>query len=250
MTYPENLHIIHLESVDSTNDYIKRNYRTLSSRFPVMVRADLQTSGRGRHDREWMSPRGGGLYTSFGFLLNNQRNLGLLPLVAGVSLVEILNCQGDENFRIKWPNDILYNQRKVAGILTETIIFGDRLTCICGIGVNVNQIQSDFPPHLQERAISLNIIHGHPFPIDNFSRELARSFFKWVEKVELGDSALITDKINHLSFHSKGDHISFHNGERTITGIFSRIESDGGLILQTEGGENSYYSGEIKMEKA
>ena len=248
MIYPENLHHIHLPSIDSTNNYLKRNYKELSPLFPVLVHADTQTHGRGRHERHWASPKGCGLYISFGFTFKNQHKLGLLPLTTGIAIVEALGELGDQPLKIKWPNDILLKKRKVAGILTETIILGDQLTCITGIGVNVNQKTEDFPPELRNHATSLQITHGQSFSIEAIKQMLSKTFFKWVEKLERGDGTAITKTINRLSAHSKGERITFHHSAQTIAGTFEGIDENGGLTLQEDGGQHTYFAGEIQME--
>ncbi len=249
MTFPEYLHIVHLNSIDSTNDYIKKNHQALSLHFPVMVHSDIQTSGRGRNGRHWNSPIGSGLYTSFGFSLNNKSKLGLLPLMTGIAVVETFLQFGEKLLLIKWPNDIMFKNRKVAGILTETIICGECLTCISGIGININQDLQDFPVHLQGTAISIKAIYGNQFSIEDIQVMLSRGFFKWLDKLERGEDTAITDAINRMCYHSKGDQITFHQGQRIIKGSFIRIDRDGGLILQEEGKQRSYYSGEIQIER-
>ncbi len=248
MTYPENLQIIRLDSIDSSNDYLKRNYLELSHRFPVMIQTETQTKGRGRSGRHWCSPGKKGLYISFGFSLNNKTKLSLLPLATGIAIVEVMSRFVDERVFIKWPNDIICKDRKLAGILTETIIYGDMLTCISGIGINVNQTINEFPLQLQQAAISLKIISGRSVSIKKLEIMLARTFFNWIEKLENGQANEITRTMNQLCIHSRGDRITFHEGDRTIQGIFNRIGDDGGLVMQSsDGTECTYYSGEIQM---
>ena len=246
MTYPKNLHVIHLNSIDSTNDYIKRNHQELKQYFPMLVHADTQTHGRGRTGRQWDSPAVQGLYVSFAFMLRNRSALGLLPLMTGAAILEVLRPLGQEAMFVKWPNDIMSRHRKLAGILTETIIYGEQLTCISGIGININQAERDFPPPLRQTAISLKNLYSRPFSIEKIKQALAHTFMGWVEKLERGEVELIVDTINHASYHSTGDKIRFHQGERIIEGTFIRIDRDGGLILQEEGKRSSYYSGEIQ----
>jgi len=251
MTYPEALHRIHFDSLDSTNDYIKQNHHHLLDKFPVMISAGTQTRGRGRSERHWSSPQGLGLYVSFGFLLENRSRLGLLPLATGIAIVEALSRFGDLQLAIKWPNDILWTNHKLAGILTETIIYGDRLTCISGIGINVNQDLGDFPPPLQDSATSLKMILGHRVSIEEVLTALTHTFLAWLEKLENEPEVSISHAINRLSQHSRGDRIRFHHGDQIIEGAFVQIGVDGGLILEyADGSRKTYYSGEIQMEKS
>jgi BirA family biotin operon repressor/biotin-[acetyl-CoA-carboxylase] ligase len=166
--------------------------------------------------------------------------------MTGVAILEVLRPLGEEAMFVKWPNDIMSRNRKLAGILTETIIYGEHLTCISGIGINVNQDVSEFPPHLRQTAISLKDIYNRSFSIEKIKQTLAHAFNRWIEKLEHGEVEEITATINRASYHSAGDKIRFHQGERIIEGTFIRIDRDGGLILQEEGKRSSYYSGEIQ----
>jgi len=246
--YPDFLYVITLEQCDSTNNYIKANHENWQDKLPVLVTSTLQTAGRGREKRNWVSPKGKGLYSTFGFNLENSQNLNLLPLIAGISVIETLKKIVDIELGLKWPNDILYKNKKIAGILIENIITASKIFCITGIGINLNHTAADFPGELQEKAISLKMITGIETSTGQINQVLAVKLFHWLEKLETGANEEIIQTANGYSSFLKDKNISFHHpvDNKIISGIFKGINHDGGLILgNKQGSSNIYYSGEI-----
>jgi BirA family biotin operon repressor/biotin-[acetyl-CoA-carboxylase] ligase len=126
----------------------------------LVVVANYQTGGRGRRGRRWVAPPGAALL--FSCLLRPEvpvARWGELPLVAGVAVVEALEAAGAQA-RLRWPNDVLVAGRKVAGILADGVADRDGHV-VLGIGVNVDQAATDWPPELADRAASLRAL-GHP----------------------------------------------------------------------------------------
>ena len=246
--YPPLLHVIPLAQCDSTNNYIKANHENLKDKLPVLVTSSLQTAGRGREKRNWVSPKGKGLYSSFGFNPGNSQNLTLLPLIAGISVIETLEKISGIEMGLKWPNDILYKNKKIAGILIENIITASETFCITGIGINLNHTAADFPGELQEKAISLKMITGLNTSAEQINPVLAALLFQWLEKLKIGTTEEIIQTANQYSSFLKDKNISFHHpaDNQVTSGIFKGINHDGGLILQNkQGGTAIYYSGEI-----
>ena len=247
--YPGSLTVFNLDQCDSTNNYIKNRLDPLKDQFPVLVTSGLQTGGRGRHQRKWISPgEGKGLYSSFGFSLATNKNLHLLPLIAGISVIEALGKVTGVDFHLKWPNDILYKEKKIAGILIENVISDTQLLCITGIGINLNHKADDFPGDLAHKAVSLKMVTGLDYGIEEMNPVLSVVFFHWLEKLKSGAQEEIIGKANGFSGHFRGKTISFHqpSGDGIVSGIFKGINHDGGLILGMEKGAPAvYYSGEI-----
>jgi BirA family biotin operon repressor/biotin-[acetyl-CoA-carboxylase] ligase len=246
--YPDFLYVIPLEQCDSTNNYVKANYENLKDKLPVLVTSSLQTAGRGREKRNWVSPKGKGLYSSFGLNLENSQNLNLLPLIAGISVIETLKKISGIELGLKWPNDILYKNKKISGVLIENIITASHIFCITGIGVNLNHTAADFPGELQDKATSLKMITGLNTSAEQLNPELAALLFQWLEKLETGATEEIIQTTNRYSAFLKDKNISFHHpsDKKIISGIFKGINHDGGLLLENkQGGTTIYYSGEI-----
>ncbi|MCP5052991.1 MAG: biotin--[acetyl-CoA-carboxylase] ligase [bacterium] len=248
--YPAGLAVIELDRCVSTNNYLKDNYGNLKDRLPVLVTAEAQTGGRGRDQRLWVSSAGIGLYSSFGFAPGHGGNLNLLPLIAAISVIETLGDISGLSFDLKWPNDILYEGKKVAGILIENTVSGSEIFCVVGIGINLNHTIGDFPGELTDRATSLMMVSGLAggYRVDEVNRRLAAVLFDWLENLKEGGNTEVIESANWFSRRLKGERISFHQspGDRVISGVFKGIHSDGGLILQDQDGSTKiYYSGEI-----
>lgn len=129
---------IDLDTVDSTNTYLKNNYSGL--RNMTFVSALLQTAGRGRKNRRWLSEKGQSLLFSLllldPFYLDHHKKLSLL---SAYSVIKALEKYGIKNLTVKWPNDVYAGDEKICGILLEAVS-RDRMEClIIGIGLNVNQ---------------------------------------------------------------------------------------------------------------
>jgi len=246
VTYPKFLKVIKFDTCDSTNNFLKKNYRKFQNEFPVLITTIEQTKGKGRETRNWFSEKNKGLYSSFAFFTKNKEHLNLLSLIAGISVSEVLNKISKNDFIIKWPNDVLYKNKKIAGVLIENIIFKKEIVSIVGIGVNLNHKQTDFPDELKESAISLKMITGKTYEVEKVNMKLSRLFFKWLDKLEKNERDKIIKKSNELGFLFKGKKVSFYNKDKIIKGIYEGINKEGGLILEEDNGvESIFFSGEI-----
>lgn len=143
-------HIIRLKEIDSTNTYLK-DRNELLQRHGLVVIAEMQISGRGRAGREFTSVRGNNL--TFSVVLHPYlplEEIQIFALLAGVTVARVL-----ENYvkqiRLKWPNDVLVNEKKICGILLETITIPDHFfpVLIMGIGLNTKGCPHDYPEELQ-----------------------------------------------------------------------------------------------------
>ena len=123
-----NFHLYHVKSIGSTNTFLKENYNSFPDNSILL--ADIQTNGRGRYTRKWISNDD---YTfSFLFKNNNYHNEILSPLAIVKALKKL-----DINGFIKWPNDVYYNNKKLSGILIESVYLGSNIAAtIVGIGIN------------------------------------------------------------------------------------------------------------------
>ena len=245
-TCPDYFNKIHLAVCDSTNDYLKQNIARLEADFPLMVSADVQIAGRGRENRGWISPENLGIYATFGFYLPDKRGLSLLSITSGIAVISMLESWIGKVFTLKWPNDILADGKKIAGILCETIIKADKIICLVGIGVNVNHDIEDFPAALRSRAGSLKLLSGVEWPLNCGRERLAASMTHWLKKLAKGRRADIIGRARYLSRSFLGQSVAFHQQGRVLRGIFLGIAPDGGLLLGLPGAEKKiFYSGEL-----
>ena len=242
----EHFNKIHLGFCDSTSDYLKQNIARLEVDFPLMVSAAVQIAGRGRGNRGWISPENIGIYATFGFYLPDNQGLALLSITSGIAVIDMLERWIGKVFALKWPNDILAEGKKVAGILCETIIKADKIICLVGIGVNVNHDTCDFPDALRSRAGSLKLLTGAEWPLPEGRERLASSMAQWLKKLMKDDRECIIDRARDLSRSFLGQNISFHHQGLVLQGVFLDIAADGGLLLGLPGAENKiFYSGEL-----
>lgn len=149
--------IISFDSIDSTNDFLKRNWEKLNN-FTVCW-ALTQTKGRGRNGRNWFSPKGG---LWFSILFKPKKvfsDINLYTKISSVALCRFFEKLNLEPF-IKWPNDVYIEKKKISGVLTETVISKSQKAIIVGIGVNIN---NDIPQELKEKAISLKQLTGKEY---------------------------------------------------------------------------------------
>jgi len=131
------------DSTESTNDNAKEHLKTQRNLFSVHL-AEQQVSGRGRNNKKWVSPHGKNIYISLGWkskLLHSQ--LEGLSLAVATSLVSSLEEFTSSDLKIKWPNDLLINEKKISGILIETTDSEDGLDIVIGIGINVHMDESE-----------------------------------------------------------------------------------------------------------
>ena len=144
-----NYYSLHLDEIDSTNNYLKSGYRLLNN-F-TFVSADYQSHGKGRNDRTWTSNPGENLM--FSFLIKDEMLLkqsSIISLVTAIEVAKVIESYDIKSVSIKWPNDVLIGDKKVCGILAEAQL-PDYL--VVGVGLNVNQ--KEFPNDLRRPATSL-----------------------------------------------------------------------------------------------
>ena len=228
----------HFTEIGSTNTYLKENTKSINQEILVAI-ADKQTLGRGRSGRKWYSPDAGNLYISFKFKLSG----GLAPvsLIVGSEICQIINrlSKGDVTPSIKWPNDILLDNKKVAGILVETEQDDQNSIYIVGIGINF------LLPEQEED-------HWGVIPsVNNLNRltiakELSDFFIELTSK---GIPKAWTKNWEKSSIHSnKAINLIANNGER-VNGIYQGITKNGSLIILTENGlTKEFASGECSLK--
>lgn len=159
-------HLLHFKEIDSTNSYLKNTYRLLDN-F-TFVSTDYQSHGKGREDRVWQSKSGENLM--FSFLIKNEELMkysSVLSILTAVEVAKELEKYGINKVNIKWPNDVLIDDKKVCGILLEGQI-PDYL--VVGVGLNVNQ--KEFPDGLRRPATSLSLEIKRNLNIDELKSRL------------------------------------------------------------------------------
>ena len=236
--------IIYYHSTNSTNDDIWNLYSE-KNESSIVVITDNQTNGRGRSNNIWFSKPGYGITCSF--LLKEifpREQFNLHAILIPVAVIKGIKNFLSVDLSIKWPNDIMYKNKKLAGILIESKISkaNDKTIFNIGLGINVNEGYVDFPLELQEKSISLKEIKGHPI-----QREpLLASIFNELDLLinTLDTSTLIASWMDYCSH--KDAKVEFLNNNKSINGIFKCINQKGQAVINYN---NEYieYDGAINI---
>jgi BirA family biotin operon repressor/biotin-[acetyl-CoA-carboxylase] ligase len=215
--------------VDSTNDEARR-LAAIGERGPVWILSDEQTSGRGRRGRSWETPAGNFAATLLLRPTKTARECAQLSFVAALAVSDLVSaCLPGAEIRVKWPNDVLAEGRKIAGILLEsTAAPGERLDWLA-VGIGINLVR--FPDHTEFPATSLNALGCHDLvPLDACTR-LAGFWAQWYAEWEVNGFATIRDF--WLSRAARlGAHIRARLAASEATGVFEGIDETGALILR------------------
>lgn len=223
-----------LASVSSTNDRLKELARGGAPEWTAVLAA-RQTAGRGRQGRVWVSHEGD-LFLSV--LLRpppGAAGAGLIPLAAGVATQEALVALGVDGGRLKWPNDVLVEGRKIAGILCEAAAgAGGIESVVVGIGVNVAASPDSLPEDLRAGAASLRtLLSGDVGPTEVAAEVLARLPL-WYHEVAPGRALLEAWRGRSVPWW--GRPVEIRAGEIVLRGRLHGLADDGGLLLETGDG--------------
>ncbi|WP_421683536.1 bifunctional biotin--[acetyl-CoA-carboxylase] ligase/biotin operon repressor BirA [Stutzerimonas urumqiensis] len=233
------------ERLASTNDKA-RDLLQAGSRPPFVVTGEQQVSGRGRRGRSWLSPYGENLYFSLAWSLDEgARQLPGLSLSVGLAVLEALRELGMPNAGLKWPNDVLVGERKIAGILTEA--FGDladRCTVIIGIGINVNMMHGS--DELTQPWTSARLELGHLVDRNQVAISLARKLSSYLAvHCHCGFAALRHEWEDKSLWQGKDAAIS--SSGRHVVGRVLGVDDAGALRLLVDGAERRYSGGELSL---
>lgn len=238
-----------LEEVDSTNRWLadEQNRFTMSG---AAVVADHQTHGRGRRDRSWHDTPGASLL--FSVLLRHPADkvtLGILSLTPAIALAECLSGRlGREHIvSLKWPNDVLVNRQKVAGVLGQSAIHGAGCTSVVGAGVNVTQRTNDFGEDYRARSTSLLIASGMAIPRELLLAEILNRWEQLFDDLLEKRFADLREK--WCSFGPvKGSAVTRRESGESLSGHFEGLGDCGQLLLRDEQGAlHELFTGDLSQ---
>lgn len=226
--------VVRFESLPSTNLEAARRAVEGAPEGLCVVAAE-QTSGRGRLGRQWLSPRGAGLYFSIVLRPTSpQSSWPLLTLVAAVAVHDALLECCDLQTDIKWPNDIVSAEKKLCGILAETVDTTGGGAVVVGIGINLTK--HSFPPELQGVATSIQDILGGPVDYELVLQALIKNLSAQYGKFQTNPAGL-ADEWCARSSYCNGKRIRVNDGNATFEGITGGLETDGGLVVELDNGD-------------
>lgn len=230
--------------IDSTNQYLLERMNELQSGDACI--AEYQQAGRGRRGRQWFSPFGANLYMSMYWRLEQGPAAAMgLSLVIGIVIAETLKQLGAQDVRVKWPNDLYLQDRKLAGILVElTGKTGDAAQIVMGAGINLAMRGAEAAQinqgwiNLQEAGIAIDR--------NDLAARLINSLREALPLFERDGLAPFTERWKALdNFFNRP--VKLLIGEREIHGIARGIDKQGGLLLEQDGEVKSWVGGEISL---
>jgi BirA family biotin operon repressor/biotin-[acetyl-CoA-carboxylase] ligase len=244
MKIGEKIHRI--QTCSSTNDMAKELAESGAEQGEVVV-CEEQTKGKGTKGRTWHSIPGKGLYFSI-LLFPSRPDLSLLPLTASLAVREGVFNELDMLICLKWPNDLIWDGLKIGGILCESSFSGKRLNySIIGIGINVKHKKNDFPGRLQNSAGSLEMICRRKIDKDRLMSVICRFLEKWYRTFLKNEDQKILNTYMEASCFHINDKLKAEVKGTPVLGLFKGLNREGKVILEINGREERFLSGEIRI---
>ncbi len=220
--------VLVFNSTSSTND-VARRYISDKNCNGLAIFTEEQNAGRGRIGNKWLSKRSESILCSI-ILSDLKINTELLSLTCAAAAADAIG----KNAKIKWPNDILINEKKVAGILLEAIITNNTYTYIIGIGINCHQKETSFPDELRSIATSIDIENKTTCDRIRLAKRLLFSMDYWLEIAEKNSKAII-EQWCKLSIQL-GHRVKLSYNKKQFSGNCIGIDPEKGLILRLDSG--------------
>ncbi|MBF04889.1 MAG: biotin--[acetyl-CoA-carboxylase] ligase [Flavobacterium sp.] len=239
------MNIIKLNAIDSTNNFLKELSATqILDNFTTVV-TENQRKGKGQRGAIWSSQDGKNL--TFSTFINHNpaftSELYTINIVVSLALIKVLEKYQLSQLHIKWPNDILSENKKICGILIENVIKSDRsIHCIIGIGLNVNQMAFENLPKASSMAILKNILFDKEVLLNEILASLKHHYN------QLENPSLLWKKY-HSYLYKKGTPVAFEDtSKKQFMGIIQGVSSFGKLMVLLEDDTiHEYDIKEIKM---
>lgn len=239
--------VLNLKSTASTNDFVRTLSKSLKPDNPyVVVRTDYQTNGRGQTGNSWESEDGKNLLFSVLYRPKNvkAKNMFCLSQAIALSIKEVLSLY-IKDVTIKWPNDIYWHDKKIAGILIENELSGKFVdSCIMGVGINVNQkvFLSDAP-----NPVSMIQIINSEIPVTELLELIMIRLKSFVEQIERGEYLRIETNYSHSLYRGSGYYEYEDDNGRFVAKVHN-IEPNGVLVLlDTDGKMREYQFKEVRF---
>ena len=239
--------IVHFYDTSSTNNEAKRLAADDAVEGTIVV-SEAQTLGRGRLNRGWFSPPGGGVWVSV--ILRPPfppQEAPKCTLMAAVATVEAIREASGLNCGIKWPNDILWQRRKLVGILTEMSAEMDAINfVVLGIGINVSLQESDFPEELRNIGASVSMGAEREVSRVEVLQKLLERLEYWYQVVKQEGFEPVLEAWRRESV-TLGQPVRVLAGEETYDGVAEELAEDGSLLVRTENGLRRVLAGDVSL---
>lgn len=239
--------VIKLDAIDSTNDFLKKLVQKQSVENYTVVTAKEQTKGKGQMGSNWDTEVNKNLIVSI-LIKKSVPTIDAifnLNIAIAVSIIEALNKHNINSLNIKWPNDIMAENKKIAGILIENSIRENgKIDSIIGIGLNINQTNFENLP----KASSLKNVMNQDYDVDKILKSIFKRIEKNMEKLKKGEEASLWTAYDDCLF-KKGKPTLFEDGnQERFMGIIQKVNSTGKLeVMLEDDSVRSYGIKEITM---
>lgn len=225
----------------STSDTARELLAQLLDAGPAVVLADVQTAGRGRSGRSWFSTAGAltcSVVLDAAAIAVPPAQRGLISIAAGAAVHDAIAARGPgSRAGVKWPNDVMIDERKVCGILTEQIPAGDRQGLLIGIGINVNNSVRDAPPEIRDSAVALCDIRPEAVSLTELLIDLLNRLDHRLQQLQRSPGELV-QQLNTIHVLN-GKRVVIQSGVTRHEGICQEIAIDGALIIRTPAGDRT-----------
>jgi BirA family biotin operon repressor/biotin-[acetyl-CoA-carboxylase] ligase len=236
---------------DSTNSQLMQKLKdgVVPEKGSVLV-AEAQTAGRGRRGKQWFSPFGCNLYFSMYWQLEQgiQAAMGL-SLVVGLAIAKVLQQQWQLPVRLKWPNDLYLDHKKLGGILVD-LAGQTHAQCdvVIGLGLNIRM------PDQTDKAVDqpwadLTSALGQAIDRNLLVALLQHQLVSELQQFSQHGFASYVQEFNRLDQFA-GEQVTLSSGSQSITGLCAGVDAQGGLVLENNGQKQSFYGGELSLRKA
>ena len=238
----DRMKIHHFEEIDSTNDHLADMAEKGAAEWTAVL-ADRQTSGKGRQNRSWWSPPGNLHMSVLVKPEASSRELMRLPVIASLAFVSAMGAHGSP-LVIKWPNDIVYEGRKMAGILVETRSEGKKvLWAVVGFGVNMVRDEGSIPEYLAHRLAFVQEI-DESLDRQELAARILAEMREW--SGSLTGDAWTRARKEWMSRALLNTPYTLRDGPTRTEGVPVGLDDFGGLIMETGQGKITVYSGELE----
>jgi len=245
--------IIHrLESVPSTND-AARALAEQGAPHGTAVLAAGQTRGRGTKGRAWHSPPGLGLYASF--ILRGPGGGAvpsphIIPLAAGLAASDAVRAASGVETRLKWPNDVIHDGKKLGGILSEGVSGGPGGDfAVVGIGLNVGQGPGDFPQEIRASSTSVKIAAGRAVTVEALWAALCLALDRWYNVLARGEKGAVIAAFEARSAFSRGTALKIETAGGSFLAEYRGLDAEGRLVVARGGSGPVALDAVLKLER-
>ena len=232
----DNFECYFFESIDSTNSYLAS---TKYSTKPQICITREQTKGKGQHGRNWVSQKDGSIIFSMRKSFNEGMNLNGLSLIAGMAIIKSIEAECQlSGLKIKWPNDIYYGDKKLAGILMENTHYKSNQLVLVGVGINYQLVDTN---EIDEPWVDLSRILNKLPNFQQLTAKIINNILFFLEDFQINGLSNLLSEWHHYDM-LKGVRIKFRESNIELQGQIDGITHQGALKVLTKDGVKELYS--------